>query len=71
MADPTGGGARRAHRKEMMKRAHQNVKEVSGQLADAREVYGPKHPIVQKLVADSVSAVKARSEAIKELRDNP
>lgn len=71
MSDPSRGGwqARKAHRKEVMQRAHAHSQEVNQELAAAREVYGPKHPTVKKLVADSVEAVAERSKAVKDYQE--
>lgn len=74
MSDPTGGRGmswqeRKARRQQVMQRANQAVNEVNQELSSAREVYGPKHPTIKKLQADSVSAVETRHKAIKDYQE--
>lgn len=67
MSDPThGGGAARKSKRQAMRDAHFGVQETNEQLGAAREVYGPSHPTVKKLVGDSTEAVKKRSKAVKD-----
>jgi hypothetical protein len=67
MSDPTGSGARRRpHRFGKVKEAHAKVREVNEQLGLARQVHGPKHPVVKKLVSDSIAATDTRKRAIKD-----
>lgn len=54
--------------KKAMKDAHAEVNSINAQLADAREVYGPKNPVIKKLQSDSSSAVAKRSAAIRRLQ---
>lgn len=51
-----------------MKAAHQEVKDITEQLSSAREIYGPKNPIIKKLQGDSTAAVSKRAAAIRRLQ---
>jgi len=54
--------------KKAMRDAQAEVQGVNSNLRDAREVYGPNHPTIKKLQADSIAAVGKRSAAIRRVQ---